>query len=227
LNQWDLLAPLGIPAGDPARDPVEMPADSAAEARVDRWLAHAGIEARHSLVVVHVSAGNPFRQWPAAYFAALIGDLARRDPSRHIIVTSGPSDANAARAIVEEVRAADARAGAAIWHVDFDLVELRALIVRAAVYIGGDSGPLHVAATTTTPIVGLFGPTLAERSIPWRDPRYRAEAVDAGSLACRPCEQRTCAPKDFRCLTRIDPARVAAAAERLIRSGRDLRVVDA
>jgi predicted lipopolysaccharide heptosyltransferase III len=227
LNQWDLLAPLGIPAGDPARDPVEMPPDAAAEARVERWLLHAGVEARHPLVVVHVSAGNPFRQWPAAHFAALIGDLARRDPSRRIIVTSGPSDANAARAIVEQVRAAGAETGAAIWHVDFDLVELRALIVRAAVYIGGDSGPLHVAATTSTPIVGLFGPTLADRSRPWRDPRHSAEAVDAGSLACRPCEQRTCAPGDFRCLTRIDPARVAAAAERLIRSGRDLRMVHA
>ena len=66
---------------------------------------------------------------------------------------------------------------------EFDLAELRALIARAAVYIGGDSGPLHIAATTTTPIVALFGPTLAERSMPWRDPRWFAEAVDAGALA--------------------------------------------
>ncbi len=43
---------------------------------------------------------------------------------------------------------------------EFDLAELRALVERAAVYIGGDSGPLHVAATTPTPIVALLGPTL-------------------------------------------------------------------
>jgi ADP-heptose:LPS heptosyltransferase len=71
-----------------------------------------------------------------------------------------------------------------------------------------------VAATTTTPIVQLFGPTLPERSMPWRSPTYYAEAVDAGPLGCRPCHQRTCEPGDFRCLTGITPERVVAAAER-------------
>lgn len=215
VKQWDLLAPLGIGPCDPSRDPVEMPADPAAASRVDRWLAEAGL-ARRALVVVHVSAGNPFRRWPPAHFAALVTELARRDPERRVILTSGPSDADAARAIVDRVRAASAEAGAAVRHVEFDLAELRALTARAAVYIGGDSGPLHIAATTTTPVVGLFGPTLAGRSMPWRDARWWAEAVDAGPLPCRPCRQRRCAPGDFRCLTRIDPARVAAAAERAI-----------
>src|SRR5258705_8645783 len=96
---------------------------------------------------------------------------------------------------------------------EFDLAELRALVGRAAVYIGGDSGPLHIAGTTTTPIVALLGPTLPERSMPWRDARWFAEAVDAGPLECRPCRQRECAPGDFRCLTRITADQVAAAAE--------------
>ena len=99
---------------------------------------------------------------------------------------------------------------------DFDLRELRALVARAAVYIGGDSGPLHVAATTRTPIVALFGPTLAEPSMPWRDPQWFAEAVQVEDLPCRPCDQRTCVHGDFRCLTGIAPERVARAAERAI-----------
>jgi len=103
---------------------------------------------------------------------------------------------------------------------EFDLAELRALVGRAAVYIGGDSGPLHVAAATPTPIVALLGPTLAERSMPWRDPRWFSEAVDAGPLECRPCRQRTCAPGDFRCLTRITAEQVTAAAERAMSSVR-------
>ena len=45
------------------------------------------------------------------------------------------------------------------------LPELRALIARAALFVGGDSGPLHIAATTSVPIVELLGPTLAERSL--------------------------------------------------------------
>jgi beta-lysine 5,6-aminomutase alpha subunit len=39
-----------------------------------------------------------------------------------------------------------------------------------------------------------------------------AEAVDAGELPCRPCDQRVCAPGDFRCLTAIRPDQVYAAA---------------
>lgn len=216
LKQWPLVAPLDVGSCDPSRDPVEMPADAAADGRVTRWLADAGIDSRNPLVVVHVSAGNPFRRWPPPHFAALVVELVRRRPERRVVLVSGPSDAGAARALVEQVCGAHPEAAAAVRHVDCDLAELRALTARAAVYIGGDSGPLHIAATTTTPVVGLFGPTLAERSMPWRDPRWPAEAVDAGPLPCRPCRQRTCAPGDFRCLTRIDPARVVAAAERVM-----------
>ena len=101
---------------------------------------------------------------------------------------------------------------------NFDPPELRALARRASVYIGGDSGPLHVAATTHTPIVALLGPTLAERSGPWRDPRWFSEMIE-DSLPCRPCHQRTCEPGDFRCLTWIAPARVLDAAERAMAVG--------
>jgi len=85
------------------------------------------------------------------------------------------------------------------------------------VYIGGDSGPLHVASATPTPIVALFGPTLPERSLPWRDPHWFTEAVDVGPLPCRPCDQRVCVTADYRCLTTISVEQVVAAAERALR----------
>ena len=151
-----------------------------------------------------------------------IVELARRDRSRRFMVTSGPSDVDAARAIADKARTRLGPGDASIAHGQFDVGELRALAGRAAVYIGGDSGPLHIAATTQTPVVALFGPTLPERSMPWRDPRWFAEAVDAGPLPCRPCRQRTCAPGDFRCLTRITPEQVAQAAERAL-DVRDVR----
>jgi lipopolysaccharide heptosyltransferase II len=223
LKQWDLLTPFGIDAADPARDAVEMPADAQAAARIDSVLGQAGIGSLHQLIVLHVSAGNPFRRWPQEAFAEAIVDLARRDPGRRFMVTSGPSDAGAARAIVDLVRTRLGPSAAAVAHGQFGVAELRALAGRAAVYIGGDSGPLHIASTTATPIVALFGPTLAERSMPWRDSRWFSESVDAGPLPCRPCHQRHCEPGDFRCLTRISPDRVVAAAERALRavSGRD------
>lgn len=218
LNQWDLLTPLGIGPCDPARDPVVMAADPDVESRVATRLRSAGVAPGAPLVLVHVSAGNPFRRWPPEAFTEAVVELARHDPARRFILTSGPSDADAAREIVRDARARLGPQGAAVMTDEYDIRELRSLAARAAVYIGGDSGPLHVAATTSVPIVALFGPTLAERSMPWRDPRWFAEAIDAGPLPCRPCHQRTCVPGDFRCLTRIDPARVIAAAERALKA---------
>ena len=217
LNQWDLLAPLGIAALDRARDAVVMPVDPAADARVSDRLRAAGIEAAAPIVVMHVSAGNPFRRWPAAAFATVAAELARDDRRRRVIVTSGPSEAAAAEAVAGEARrlAADAAAGI-VRTGEFDLAELRSLVGRSALYIGGDSGPLHIASTTGTPIVALFGPTLPERSMPWRDPAIGAIAVDAGPLPCRPCHQRTCVPGDFRCLTAISPTMVVSAARDLL-----------
>jgi ADP-heptose:LPS heptosyltransferase len=99
---------------------------------------------------------------------------------------------------------------------ELDLSELRAVIARSRLFVGGDTGPLHVAATTSTPVVGIYGPTLAERSAPWRDPRIPTASLHVDGLSCRPCDQRVCEPGDFRCLTTLRPERVIAAAERLL-----------
>ena len=217
LNQWDLLTPLGIAAPDRARDAVTMFVDADANARVTQRLRASAVDDAAPIVVMHVSAGNPFRRWPATSFARVAADLARDDRHRRIVVTSGPSEAAAAEAVATEARrlAGDAASGI-VRTGEFDLAELRSLVGRAALYIGGDSGPLHVAATTATPIVALFGPTLPERSMPWRDPAIRAVAIDAGPLPCRPCHQRHCVPGDFRCLTAISPTMVVSAARDLL-----------
>ena len=217
LNQWDLLAPLGIRDCTPARNPVEMTEDAVAARRVRERLDAAGINDAHRIVVVHVSAGNEFRRWPEEAFCSTIVGLAERDPRCRIIVASGPSDAAAAARVTEAARSRLSRPESLPPLLDWDLNELHALVARAAVYIGGDSGPLHVASTTSTPIVALLGPTLPERSRPWRDPRLGAEMVDAGPLPCRPCDQRRCIPGDFRCLMRITPEQVLAAVERVLR----------
>lgn len=217
LNQSDLLAPLGISACDPAREPLEMGEDAAAAARVEQRLRNLGAGPGTPIVVLHVSAGNPFRRWPERSFATLAAELVRRDPRRRIVIVSGPSDHAAARAVMTAARADAQAPEGTITADDYDLHELRALVARAAVYIGGDSGPLHVAATTATPIVELLGPTLAERSRPWRDGRLFSAVVDAGPLPCRPCHQRRCVTGDFRCLTGIGPEPVIEAAERAMR----------
>ena len=222
LNQWALLEPLGIDPPDRARDPVTMPIDIDAASKVAARLGTAGVADTAPIIVLHVSAGNPFRRWPAASFAAAAAALAVADPSRRIVITSGPSDGAAAEAVAEEARRlAGAAAPSIVRSGEFDLSELRALVDRAALYIGGDSGPMHIAATTRTPVVALFGPTLPDRSLPWRDAAIGAIAVEPGPLPCRPCHQRHCVPGDYRCLTMISPNMVVEAAERLLAASLD------
>jgi ADP-heptose:LPS heptosyltransferase len=186
----------------------------------------AGLDAAaQPLIVVHVSAGNPFRRWPPEAFVGLLGRLAAADRRRRILVVSGPSEAEAARAIGAKTRAAvtaaagSRAAGSIVDDVEVSLEELRALLDRAALFVGGDSGPLHVAGTSGVPIVGLYGPTLSVRSMPWRPGRFVTESVELADLPCRPCHQRACGPGDYRCLGWIVPERVAEAAERALNRG--------
>jgi heptosyltransferase-2 len=218
VNQWDLLGPLGFGEPDREQDGTEMAVSAEAAAAIGRKLRERGIVPESDpLVVVHVSAGNPFRRWPAAAFVGLLVRLAGAEARRRILVISGPSERGAAAEIGAAARQALGGGPSIVDDVDVDLAELRALVDRAALFIGGDSGPLHVAGTSGVPIVGLYGPTLSARSAPWRPARFVTESVELADLGCRPCHQRACAPGDFRCLAWIGPDQVADAAERAIR----------
>ncbi len=134
------------------------------------------------------------------------------------MVTSGPSDSDAAIRVIADARGrlVATERGRILDCGEFTLTELRALVERAALYIGGDSGPMHVAATSGVSMVSLYGPTLPVRSAPWRPARWHSVAIEVSGLPCRPCDQRRCAPGDFRCLNRISPSQVIEAAAGLL-----------
>ena len=217
-NQWDLLAPFDIAPREPAAFPVEMPVAPSDATAVDERLARAGVPRGGRVIVMHVSAGNPFRRWPIASFAAVAAELAASDGRHRVVITSGPSDRDAADRVITEAwaRLALDHRDRVLACGDFSLADLRALVDRATLYVGGDSGPLHVAATSHVPIVALYGPTLPARSAPWRAPEWPAESIEIHGLPCRPCDQRSCTPGDFRCLTWIQPQQVIDGSRRAL-----------
>jgi ADP-heptose:LPS heptosyltransferase len=147
----------------------------------------------------------------------LVASLAAQSEDRRLVLSSGPSDRAASARISAAARQELGPAASRVVECgELDLAELRAVLERSRLFVGGDTGPLHVAATTSTPVVGIYGPTLAERSAPWRDPRIATASVHVEGLPCRPCDQRVCAPGDFRCLTTLLPETVIEAAERLL-----------
>ena len=90
---------------------------------------------------------------------------------------------------------------------------LGALLARADLVVGGDTGPLHLAVATGTPTVHLFGPADPARFGPWGPPdRHRVVATD---LPCAPCGRLDWPdPADHPCVRTIALARVVAAGRR-------------
>jgi heptosyltransferase-1 len=145
------------------------------------------------VIVLHVGAGNKFRDWGGENLGALTGRLAGL-PGVRVVLVGTEKDVPRAQEIQGKTpKSVLSLAG------ELNLVELRGLIGRAALFVGPDSGPMHIAATTSTPIVAFFGPTLPANFSPWQS---RATLIEK-RLDCRPCKQRKCVTEDFRCLRSI------------------------
>jgi lipopolysaccharide heptosyltransferase II len=219
-NQWDLLTALDPAFGahpDRSVHRTEMPVDSASAARLSDRLSGAGIGHGDTVVVLHVSAGNPFRRWPEASFAELAASLVGDSTSPWVLITSGPSDRHAVTRVLADGRARSGSRGHRLIDAEgLSLSDLRALMDRASLFVGGDSGPMHIASTSDVPIVALYGPTQPVRSGPWRPESVPTASVEIDDLPCRPCDQRVCATSDFRCLTRLTAPAVYQAARRLL-----------
>ncbi|HZV89321.1 MAG TPA: lipopolysaccharide heptosyltransferase II [Candidatus Binatus sp.] len=91
--------------------------------------------------------------------------------------------------------------------------DLPALLSQCHLFIGNDSGAMHVAAAVGLPVVAVFGPT---------DPYGTAPVTPRCSIVqekpyCSPCFLRRC-PTDHRCMTRVTPDAVEAAARQWISS---------
>jgi len=159
------------------------------------------------VVVLHIGAGNAFRDWGAANLASLAGRLAGLENVRVVLVGAAQDVSRA-----EDIR----KMGPPEIHSftgRLNLIELRELLSRSSLFVGPDSGPMHIAATTHTPIVALFGPTLPAHFAPWR---VNATLIEK-TLDCRPCKQRHCLTEDLRCLRTISVDEVFIACRRYLR----------
>ena len=157
-----------------------------------------------SLVVLHIGAGNRFRDWGTDNAAALV-ELLSGVPNVKIALIGAAADEKAQAEILARSKGPMIPLAGRL-----NLIEIRELISRAALFVGPDSGPMHIAASTAAPIVAYFGPTLPAHFAPWRPQGNRVVILEK-NLACRPCKQRECLTGDFRCLLTITPAEVFAA----------------
>lgn len=158
---------------------------------------------REGVLRVAVGAGASYgsaKCWPPERFAATLNDLlARADVD--VILFGTPAEVTVTEAIATKLSKPPINLTG-----QTNIAELPALLSRCQMFLGNDSGAMHVAAAVGLPVVAVFGPT---------DPFGTAPVTPRCTIVqerpyCSPCFLRRC-PTDHRCMTAVQPATVQAA----------------
>ena len=174
-------------------------------AAAEDLLAREGVQEGRRFVAFAIGANWPNKRWPVEYFAALADRLYR---AHYIPVLVGGGH-------LDETLAQDIVRAAGIPPVNLvgrtNLKQLAHIFTRAALVLGGDTGPVHLAAGLRVPTVMLMGPTDANRNGPYGQLEHAIE-VDR---SCRGCWKRAC-PKGLDCLAAITVDEVVAKMRPLL-----------
>jgi lipopolysaccharide heptosyltransferase II len=171
--------------------------------RASQVFAEAGM--RPNSLRVAIGAGASYgsaKCWPPARFAALASVL-QSESDADIILFGTAAESAVSNAILAEMPRPpiDLTGKTAV-------ADLPALFSQCQLFVGNDSGAMHIAAAVGLPVVAVFGPT---------DPFGTAPVTPRCTIVqekpyCSPCFLRRC-PTDHRCMTRIAPEAVAAAVK--------------
>ena len=184
--------------------PLEVPEREQDLAR--RIFSQSGANMGNPYAVFAIGANWPNKRWPEEHFAELSDWLYEK---RIIPVLAGGG-------AVDEQRAAEICARTEIPPLNLvgrtNFRQLTYILQNARLVVGGDTGPVHLAAGVGTPVIMLMGPTDANRNGPYGQLENAMEA----DRSCRHCWQRAC-PKKLDCLEAIRAEQVKEKAAKLLR----------
>lgn len=161
------------------------------------------VKEHENIVIIHPGASARFKRWPIANFAEL-SDLLTGAGYSIVWIGAGESDAIA----VEEISALCSQDQAINLCNRLSFAQLIALLKIGTLYIGADSGPMHLAASTGLPLLGLFGPS--KESI-WK-PLGRNSKVLRSPLRCNTDCRGTVCSRETHCLESLTPLHVLESA---------------
>ncbi|HMM19594.1 MAG TPA: lipopolysaccharide heptosyltransferase II [Selenomonadales bacterium] len=197
----DVVRALGCEI-DNVQFPIHITEQEAASART--VAGQAGLADGQPYIVLAPGANWPNKRWPAPLFALLADSL--RDAGLIPVLAGGPGDRAMAAGIIASAKAAP---------VDLtgktSLKELAHLLKHARAFVGGDTGPMHLAAALATPVVALYGPTDIVRNGPY-GPGHKTIITPR---ECAGCWKRAC-PKGEDCLAAIDADSVCRALQEIV-----------
>jgi heptosyltransferase-1 len=152
----ELLQPLGI---ERPRVQFRVPIDEVSQSFADSYLRQQKLMG--GCAIINPGAGWDSRLWPAENYGRVARHLGQQRSLPSIVAWAGEKE----RLMAEQIVAGSA--GYSRMAPRTSLLELAALLKRARLYVGSDTGPMHLAAAVATPCVALFGPTLAAQSGPY------------------------------------------------------------
>jgi heptosyltransferase-3 len=205
-QQLALLGWTGVPVSD--RPPTRLAVTDDAAANVSARLLAAGL-ADTPFVAIHPAAAFATKQWAATNFGAVAEELARLGLAPVVITAKDQAD------IVEDLKRNIAVPVLSL--TDLSLPEITALLSRARLFVGNDSGIAHIATAVETPAVVVFGSSNIAHWRPWSATGAAAEVVYE-EMGCQPCHGYYCEQfPEPECIKRVPVERVMAAAERVLR----------
>jgi heptosyltransferase-1 len=200
---------ISVPA-DPADFEFPVGTTHAHELEAEAAVKPAG--ARYA--ILNPAGGWPTKLWSAERFGAL-ADALWEHHGLNSIVTYGPGERALAEVATRASRTGRAHAA------NLSLKGFYSLARRASIYVGGDTGPTHLAVAAGAPVVGLFGPTEW-----WRNgsPRPADICVERNDIDCRvDCNRRSCS--QWICMD-IEVERVLDAVGERLRRANSLELVE-
>jgi ADP-heptose:LPS heptosyltransferase len=128
--------------------------------------------------VIHPGAAYPARRWPAQRWAAVARALAP-----DVVITGGAKERELALSVARDAGIDSAR----VVGGHTDLLQLAAIVSKAALVISGDTGIAHLATALRTPSVILFGPTAPARwgppaDRPWHHVLWKGQIGDPNAM---------------------------------------------
>lgn len=156
IVEQNLSLASAVAANTLAMPPAELPHDDAADRECERKLKEFQIG---EYAIINPGAGWGAKQWPAERYGEVAKGLAAESGLRALF-NYGPGEETIARA-------AELASGGTARALTCPVSELIAFTRRARLFIGGDTGPLHLAAALGIPVVAIFGPTNPARNGPF------------------------------------------------------------
>jgi len=160
------------------------------------------------LIYANPAARWQTKFWPIEYWAALTDKLQKQGIP--VVFGGSPQDTEYIASVAGLMKTDPIIAAGHL-----TLPRSAALIQRTSLYIGLDSGPMHIAALTRTPVVALFGPTHPNRVGPYSTEGSEQRIVRAEELDCLECRKRSCS--HLSCMRKISPEMVCEAVLSLLR----------